>query len=152
MSVQSEIDRLAGIKQDIRTAIVAKGQSVSDTDAFATYADKIAAIETGSAGVPVAYGVYTGTSSTTTFTISDLGFEPKRVTIVAKNTGFANCVECVYYNPEWSPVMKFTYVNSSYEVVSNTKYGITLGTDSVTFANAGGAKYSGNYFYIIVGE
>lgn len=50
MSVATEIERLVGIKADIKAAIVAKGQSVADTDAFGTYADKIAAIDTLSSG------------------------------------------------------------------------------------------------------
>ena len=48
MSIATEIERLVGIKAAIKAAIIAKGQSVSDTDAFVAYADKISAIEVGS--------------------------------------------------------------------------------------------------------
>lgn len=50
MSIQSEIERLQSTKTSIKNAIVAKGQSVSDTDTFASYADKIAAIDTVASG------------------------------------------------------------------------------------------------------
>lgn len=50
MSIQSEIDRLRQTKADIKSAIVSKGQSIADTDAFETYAGKISAITTLAAG------------------------------------------------------------------------------------------------------
>lgn len=45
MSIQSEIDRLNATKLAIKNAIIGKGQSVADTDTFASYADKIEAID-----------------------------------------------------------------------------------------------------------
>lgn len=46
MSTTAEkLNQLIATKDDIKSAIIEKGQSVSDTDAFASYADKIRAIE-----------------------------------------------------------------------------------------------------------
>ena len=39
-----KLNRLLETKAAIKTAIIGKGQSVSDTDTFASYADKIEAI------------------------------------------------------------------------------------------------------------
>lgn len=47
MSIADQLNTLRNTKAAIRAAITAKGQTISDNDAFATYADKIAAIETG---------------------------------------------------------------------------------------------------------
>lgn len=47
MSIQSEIDRLQATKASIKNAIISKGQPVADTDTFASYPEKIRAIETG---------------------------------------------------------------------------------------------------------
>jgi len=45
MSIQSEIDRLAGIKADLKAALAEKGQTVGDV--FSTYPAAVRAIETG---------------------------------------------------------------------------------------------------------
>lgn len=45
MSIQSEIDRLSGIKADLKAALAEKGQSVGDV--FSTYPAAVRAIETG---------------------------------------------------------------------------------------------------------
>lgn len=47
MSIKDKLDYLQDTKQAIKTAIQGKGQSVSDTDTFRSYADKINAITTG---------------------------------------------------------------------------------------------------------
>ena len=47
MSVQSEIERIRAGKEDIRAAIVEKGQSVPATAPLSAYGDKIRAIQTG---------------------------------------------------------------------------------------------------------
>ena len=57
MSIQSEIDRLNATKLAIKQAIIGKGQSVADTDTFASYADKIEAIDTLSTGTADATAV-----------------------------------------------------------------------------------------------
>ena len=49
-TVAEKLGRLQETKAAIRTAIEAKGQSVADTDTFASYAEKIADIESGSTG------------------------------------------------------------------------------------------------------
>lgn len=62
MSIQSEIDRLAGIKADLKSALAEKGQTVGDV--FSAYPDAVRAIDVG--GVewkeitisPVASGKY----------------------------------------------------------------------------------------------
>ena len=61
MSIQSEIDRLKNVKTAIKDAIVAKGVEVPDGTTFREYADKIAAIPSGSRKViihfsPIPYG------------------------------------------------------------------------------------------------
>ena len=45
MSIQSEIDRLAGIKADLKSALAEKGQTVGDE--FSAYPAAVRAIETG---------------------------------------------------------------------------------------------------------
>lgn len=50
MSIKDKLDYLQDTKQAIKTAIQGKGQSVSDTDTFRSYADKINAITTGGGG------------------------------------------------------------------------------------------------------
>ena len=47
MSVQNEINRIKAGKEDIRAAIVEKGQSVPATAPLSSYGDKIRAIQTG---------------------------------------------------------------------------------------------------------
>ena len=46
--LQDNLDYLNNTKQIIKQSIINKGQSISDTDTFRSYADKISAIETGS--------------------------------------------------------------------------------------------------------
>ena len=45
MSIQSEIDRLMGIKADLKSALAEKGQAVGDV--FSAYPAAVRAIETG---------------------------------------------------------------------------------------------------------
>ena len=47
MSIASEITRLQTAKADLKTAIIAKGVEVADTDTIDTYASKVEAIESG---------------------------------------------------------------------------------------------------------
>ena len=49
--LQDNLDYLNNTKQIIKQSIVNKGQSISDTDTFRSYADKISAIETGKGDV-----------------------------------------------------------------------------------------------------
>ena len=49
-TITDKLNKLAETKSAIKTAIVNKGVAVSDTDTFASYADKIASIEGGSGG------------------------------------------------------------------------------------------------------
>lgn len=46
-TLAEKLQKLADTKAAIKAAIIAKGQSISNTDTFASYADKIAAIQTG---------------------------------------------------------------------------------------------------------
>ncbi len=46
-TIAEKLQKLLDTKNAIKAAIVAKGQTIADTDTFASYADKIAAIETG---------------------------------------------------------------------------------------------------------
>lgn len=50
MAISDKLEHLLETKQAIKTAIQGKGQSVSDTDTFRSYADKINAITTGGGG------------------------------------------------------------------------------------------------------
>ena len=47
MSIANEIERLQTAKTDLKTAIMAKGVEVADTDTIDTYASKVEAIESG---------------------------------------------------------------------------------------------------------
>lgn len=58
MSIANKLNKLAETKSAIKTAIVNKGVSISDTDTFASYADKIASIEGGSTPTEGIYGVF----------------------------------------------------------------------------------------------
>lgn len=51
MSIQSEIDRLAGIKADLKAALAEKGQTVGEV--FSAYPAAVRAIETGGAPTSV---------------------------------------------------------------------------------------------------
>lgn len=56
-TIQTEIDRLKKAKSDIKTAIISKGGTISDTATIDTYASAIDGISTGGGGVPiVSYG------------------------------------------------------------------------------------------------
>lgn len=46
-TIMEKLDYLEGTKTSIRNAIIAKGQEVDEEDTFRSYAQKIAAIETG---------------------------------------------------------------------------------------------------------
>lgn len=46
-TISAKLQKLLDTKNSIRAAILAKGQSVSESDTFASYADKILAIESG---------------------------------------------------------------------------------------------------------
>ena len=57
-TIQTEIDRLKKAKSDIKTAIINKGGTISDTATIDTYASAIDGISTGGKGVPIVfYGV-----------------------------------------------------------------------------------------------
>lgn len=59
MSIANKLNKLAETKSAIKTAIVNKGVAVSDSDTFASYADKIAAISGGgSTPTEGIYGVF----------------------------------------------------------------------------------------------
>ena len=50
-TVADKLNKLLSTKADIRAAITEKGQTVAEADTFASYADKIRAIETASKGM-----------------------------------------------------------------------------------------------------
>ena len=52
-TIQTEINRLKKAKSDIKTAIINKGGTISDTATIDTYASAIDGISTGSKGVPI---------------------------------------------------------------------------------------------------
>lgn len=54
-TIQTEIDRLKKAKSDIKTAIINKGGTISDTATIDTYASAIDGISTGGGGVPIAF-------------------------------------------------------------------------------------------------
>lgn len=58
-TIQTEIDRLKKAKSDIKTAIINKGGTISDTATIDTYASAIDGISTGGGGVPIVF--YGGT-------------------------------------------------------------------------------------------
>ena len=67
MSIADKLSRLAQTKADIKAAIIAKGQEITD-DPFQDYADKIAAIETGGGSIEIANrGLFTGAIYPVTF-------------------------------------------------------------------------------------
>ena len=58
-TITDKLNKLAETKSAIKTAIVNKGVSISDTDTFASYANKIASIEGGgSTPTEGIYGVF----------------------------------------------------------------------------------------------
>lgn len=57
-TITDKLNKLAETKSAIKTAIVNKGVSISDTDTFASYASKIASIEGGSTPTEGIYGVF----------------------------------------------------------------------------------------------
>lgn len=59
-TIQTEIDRLKKAKSDIKTAIINKGGTISDTATIDTYASAIDGISTGGGGVPIVF--YGGTN------------------------------------------------------------------------------------------
>ena len=54
-TIQTEIDRLKKAKSDIKTAIINKGGTISDTATIDTYASAIDGISTGGVGVPIVF-------------------------------------------------------------------------------------------------
>lgn len=46
-TIENKLNKLLDTKEALKTAITAKGQTISDDDTFASYADKVYAIETG---------------------------------------------------------------------------------------------------------
>lgn len=54
-TIQTEIDRLKKAKSDIKTAIINKGGTISDTATIDTYASAIYGISTGGGGVPIVF-------------------------------------------------------------------------------------------------
>ena len=61
-TIQKEIDRLKKAKSDIKTAIINKGGTISDTATIDTYASAIDGISTGGVGVPIVF--YSGIDRT----------------------------------------------------------------------------------------
>ena len=57
-TITDKLNKLAETKSAIKTAIVNKGVSVSDTDTFASYADKISSISGGGTPTEGIYGVF----------------------------------------------------------------------------------------------
>ena len=58
-TITDKLNKLAETKSAIKTAIVNKGVSISDTDTFASYADKISSISGGgSTPTEGIYGVF----------------------------------------------------------------------------------------------
>ena len=57
-TITDKLNKLEETKSAIKTAIVNKGVSVSDTATFASYADKIASIEGGGTPTEGIYGVF----------------------------------------------------------------------------------------------
>ena len=57
-TITDKLNKLAETKSAIKTAIVNKGVAVSDTDTFASYADKIASISGGGTPTEGIYGVF----------------------------------------------------------------------------------------------
>ena len=57
-TITDKLNKLAETKSAIKTAIVNKGVAVSDSDTFASYADKIASISGGGAPTEGIYGVF----------------------------------------------------------------------------------------------
>ena len=51
MAIKDKLEHLLETKQAIKQAIIDKGQEIADTDTFRSYAEKIKAIEAGSAGL-----------------------------------------------------------------------------------------------------
>lgn len=60
-TIQTEINRLKKAKSDIKTAIINKGGTISDTATIDTYASAIDGISTGGGGVPIVF--YGGTKN-----------------------------------------------------------------------------------------
>lgn len=60
-TVADKLNKLLSTKADIKAAITEKGQAVAGTDTFASYADKIRAIETASRGMEWAESAMPGT-------------------------------------------------------------------------------------------
>ena len=57
-TITDKLNKLAETKSAIKTAIVNKGVSISDSDTFASYADKIASISGGGTPTEGIYGVF----------------------------------------------------------------------------------------------
>ena len=57
-TITDKLNKLAETKSAIKTAIVNKGVSISDTDTFASYADKISSISGGGTPTEGIYGVF----------------------------------------------------------------------------------------------
>ena len=57
-TITDKLNKLAETKSAIKTAIVNKGVSISDSDTFASYANKIASIEGGGTPTEGIYGVF----------------------------------------------------------------------------------------------
>ena len=57
-TITDKLNKLAETKSAIKTAIVNKGVAVSDSDTFASYANKIASISGGGTPTEGIYGVF----------------------------------------------------------------------------------------------
>ena len=100
MTIASELTTLINTKSSIKSAITAKGVSVSDSDSFASYANKISQISTGtpinnqnktvtSNGSYSADSGYTGLG-TVTVNVPSIAQLYKRGNVTISNTGIAS--------------------------------------------------------------
>lgn len=55
MTISEQLTALANIKADIKQAIIDKGVTISDSDAFSTYADKISSLSGGGSKIDVTF-------------------------------------------------------------------------------------------------
>ena len=83
MSIASEITRLQSAKADLKSAIEAKGVTVSSSATLDDYDTYVAAISGGGGG-KYAEGTYTLASAASSFSVS-VNFEPKYAYAIATN-------------------------------------------------------------------
>lgn len=85
-TVTDKLNKILSTKDAIKAAIVEKGQTVTDTDTFASYPDKIRAIESGSSDDAVYDILISGSSSLIYIYRVEHG---ESINIVDKNTSTA---------------------------------------------------------------